>query len=547
MFCRTFILMGLGLAVLCRSAISAHAVEAPNPHATTSDFVGSEIESLFSSGGSVPTHLSDWKALVEKVGPPVTHVFIPFSGSPAPTSFEEPRVVFSNSPRLFIGAIPRLDGKLELEFLSWNTNRGEYDFGILKDGKLVPADRKKCMLCHKTGGPIFPSTPWGNTTGGVTTFLGHDLSRAILSKLIEHAPAKLERFKKYVDAKTNVDEPPEEVTHEGFRIFGTASDASTLERLVENGTLRMQANLLLKNLPLAKRETVGLALTRTAFSRPTTASANFRKELDGQIASSESDLPPDVYRLLRQSPIFKDFIPAQTMDLPPPGFPGHGAPVGSREHLLGINEYLRKEQKSAYPDASRPSSPEAFREATRASENSPVPTFMEGDLRHRFEIQTDIWKDQHPIADRFWATVKEAGYFKRNQFPSIAELQAALQEFRAGRPLRRLSESSAQPVASRPPATPRQTGLCLSCHDGTIPGIQAPFDLENETAWRAALSDPRRRTEALRWLNRSEARIATRRMPPPDAEEAIGFNINSGSGKRLLERIRALKKEFVRE
>jgi mono/diheme cytochrome c family protein len=53
-----------------------------------------------------------------------------------------------------------------VEFISWNSNRLRFDFGIIECGENAEVrllDGVKCFSCHKNRGPILGPNPWSNT------------------------------------------------------------------------------------------------------------------------------------------------------------------------------------------------------------------------------------------------------------------------------------------------------------------------------------------------------------------------------------------------
>lgn len=91
------------------------------------------------------------------------------------TSPSTPRRIFSfASPQdapVFLGHV---DQSSDMEILSWNYKNQEFDFLILEFSdssdrsrpKLVLPQRKVCLECHQSGGPIFSRFPWSETITG---------------------------------------------------------------------------------------------------------------------------------------------------------------------------------------------------------------------------------------------------------------------------------------------------------------------------------------------------------------------------------------------
>jgi nitrate reductase cytochrome c-type subunit len=94
----------------------------------------------------------------------------------------------ANMERGANGTDPRVTS---VEFISWNTSRRRFDFGVIEDmggdgePQLRVVDGGKCFACHKNRGPILGGAPWTNTAHfpGVHTLVAGKL------KLVEAVPA----------------------------------------------------------------------------------------------------------------------------------------------------------------------------------------------------------------------------------------------------------------------------------------------------------------------------------------------------------------------
>lgn len=110
----------------------------------------------------------------------VTAAIIPFGRSleRTATDFRAPRSMFlwqddaSRAPfRLFIGYTPNAE---QLEVISWNWPRRQYDFLVVTDyapGKtprVVRPPRGVCTACHQAGTPMFAAVPWAESTFNAT-------------------------------------------------------------------------------------------------------------------------------------------------------------------------------------------------------------------------------------------------------------------------------------------------------------------------------------------------------------------------------------------
>jgi len=94
--------------------------------------------------------------------------------------FQDPRIVYALNERLFIGIAPKTN---QAEIISYNYETKEFDFLVVKNffGKekrvIEKPPRTQCMSCHQSGGPIFPRSPWKETTitGPVETSSGEKI------------------------------------------------------------------------------------------------------------------------------------------------------------------------------------------------------------------------------------------------------------------------------------------------------------------------------------------------------------------------------------
>lgn len=72
--------------------------------------------------------------------------------------------------RLFIAHQPATE---TLEVISYNDALGRFEFQVVEnyttngEARVRPARRAMCMSCHQNGGPIFPGTPWSETSFNV--------------------------------------------------------------------------------------------------------------------------------------------------------------------------------------------------------------------------------------------------------------------------------------------------------------------------------------------------------------------------------------------
>lgn len=110
----------------------------------------------------------------------VTAAIIPYGRSleRTATDFRAPRSMFlwqddaSRAPfRLFVGYTPNAE---QLEVISWNWQRRQYDFLVVTDyveGKtprVVRPPRGVCTSCHQASTPMFAAVPWAESTFNAT-------------------------------------------------------------------------------------------------------------------------------------------------------------------------------------------------------------------------------------------------------------------------------------------------------------------------------------------------------------------------------------------
>ncbi len=134
---------------------------------------------------SLPKDTSEWMKLLGGDTQKVSGMLVPFSFATEFTSLEKPRVVLTapesseQKGRIFI-AISELENHArKIEFISWNTIRGAFDFGIIEEKnqqrRVVFANEATCFACHRTRSPIFPDASWDNTV----------INRAVMAAFIK--------------------------------------------------------------------------------------------------------------------------------------------------------------------------------------------------------------------------------------------------------------------------------------------------------------------------------------------------------------------------
>ena len=103
-----------------------------------------------------------------------------------PSVVPEERPVFIKN-RVFLGHQPKAD---TIEVISFNEHAGRFEFQVVsnyREGevpKVEYAKRALCMSCHQSGGPIFSSAPWGETSS----------NREIANELRRHHASGMDRL-----------------------------------------------------------------------------------------------------------------------------------------------------------------------------------------------------------------------------------------------------------------------------------------------------------------------------------------------------------------
>jgi hypothetical protein len=167
----------------------APAGEVQAPPKTDPALAGSTITALLDANGGKPPASGKelWSAL-SKLSK-FAQLPVVFSAVRTESGLSNPRVVISPMVDGLseAGATePSLNGRLFLaanmekgkngtdpfvssvEFISWNTLRRKFDFGVIEnvgtdDPQLKVVEGGKCFACHKNRGPILSAAPWANT------------------------------------------------------------------------------------------------------------------------------------------------------------------------------------------------------------------------------------------------------------------------------------------------------------------------------------------------------------------------------------------------
>lgn len=170
----------------------------PRPEAKTASLDDTAIGAVIAANGGKPPRTGE--ELIKVLGRLGKFAQLPvvFSAVHLESGLNNPRVVIAevvkglsdvdaNRPnlagRLFLaanmergenGADPRVRS---VEFISWNTIRRQFDFGVIDNmggpnqPELRIVDGGRCFVCHKNRGPILGTSPWTNTTHHTMTRL----------------------------------------------------------------------------------------------------------------------------------------------------------------------------------------------------------------------------------------------------------------------------------------------------------------------------------------------------------------------------------------
>ncbi len=127
---------------------------------------------ILKNGGTLPKDLDEVRKYYDQTYRYWTDEFagvvVPFSDAPKYTDLIEARSIFASPLQdLFIGGIKKDDGTYDIEFISWNYKKKEFDFGRIDyfgtpQAKSVVVDKSECIVCHKAHGPTFTVANWEN-------------------------------------------------------------------------------------------------------------------------------------------------------------------------------------------------------------------------------------------------------------------------------------------------------------------------------------------------------------------------------------------------
>jgi hypothetical protein len=157
-------------------------------------------EVIRANDGKVPKNGTQLMKALDRLGE-FAQIPVPFSAVALDSGLTHPRVVIAPRPgrantdclavtqtppplstakatqlhfegRLYFAANMEWDGQTAkvktFEFISWNSRRTKFDFGVIDlsgpEPEIQILDGLRCFACHKNQGPIFGQGPWSNTT-----------------------------------------------------------------------------------------------------------------------------------------------------------------------------------------------------------------------------------------------------------------------------------------------------------------------------------------------------------------------------------------------
>jgi hypothetical protein len=163
----------------------------PTPKAADPILSASAISALLEANdGKPPATGEQLRKALSKLGK-FTQLPVVFSAVKLDSGIAHPRVVITPfitslsaaevtqtnlNGRLFLAANMEKGAKggdpyvASVEFISWNSMRRQFDFGVIdnmgetEDPQFRIVDGGRCFSCHKNKGPILGANPWSNTT-----------------------------------------------------------------------------------------------------------------------------------------------------------------------------------------------------------------------------------------------------------------------------------------------------------------------------------------------------------------------------------------------
>jgi hypothetical protein len=513
------------------------------------------------NGGKLP-RVEEWCAWMRKSGG--AGVIAPFSLSPNKTSAIEPRILVAPGGegeygdlegRLFLGFVPRVDGTVDVEFISWNYDRNENEYGTIKgmthpyakDRKrdqpvIEMVDKSACISCHKNQAGIFYGGPWQTVAHRPITALPllgvHN--RALI---IEHSRVYPEHFKEfapYADKPTS--EWPKELLNKVHTYYGCSipGDGAAYEGLVSTGHLDNRMNQFLKSLTLEEREAYIREEMRNAIRKECTRSERSNETIGSTTAQKKFGIEERLKEfsnrpLLSDAPFAKlseNF--AQYFGDPRTFTEKHGV----RTNLILAQEVIKLSNEKKLQGLGLFDGPEKEKSlklfgisglatndlgANFKDIRDRLPKMIGCDFRQPDDLEDDLLElflstgttGKKDLDEKAVAWLRKETHMQEPA-QSLDDILAHMaNHFKVGygyhRPHQAVDEKLVEDAAHS----------CMGCHAGQIPGVRLAFDPTNEKAWRSAFSnaDVNTKEELMLFRDKVLAQVRAKSMPPPSAKK----------------------------
>ena len=417
---------------------------------------------------------------------------IPFSRAPAYTDLEEPRFVFmANSSELFVAAIPRKDGTVEMEFIAWNPKQRAYDFGIVggfgtKAPRVEVVDRNKCTICHITQGPIFVTAGWSGMLVG-----GSKASRA--NRVLEHAVAKVhsKRIKDVSEyfAKEKANGDRFDSSHFGLNGASFDSDGRGLEGSAINGAMLPLLVQIIRN--AGQEDRAGLLRNLLQASVCLENDVEERHEFERNF---ELLFEKEVQRqkIIQTPVLLKDSFLSQLR--------GEGdTPIPTIQEIEKLSSNKRLSKLSNSTPETSPTKHENFEPESRPLDGKDSYGFLS------------------PITQRFATVLHLPGNIDWKEFcksPRFEELVTGKEL-----PFRNefLNSNGTMGTSALTVRKKHEGGKCNMCHgDKSQPDLYVSFELSSLDNWKDKLNSKSDsdRSEVRKWRTKTLEALRTGAMPP---------------------------------
>lgn len=272
-----------------------------------------------------------------------------------------------------------------VEFISWNSQRKRYDFGIIENmggggrSELHVVDGVKCFSCHKTKGPILGGGPWSNTTHN--SLLRTSASELFGAANVAPAPGQFPGGIGFGPAGLGLNAPAAN-RFDGIDIL--SAQAFKVDEHVRLGAERLRNREAFRLMTRTPNGPKALTLLMTGLVTPATTTPppggrpergrlpgfgvgvqreavplakidqDFKTRIDQAFSSTNFSVHWQGYQKVAASSILRDFSPAG----PPPTRPG--TEWGGTPALVKKYDQSRAETPVILPSDRVPSNPRAF-------------------------------------------------------------------------------------------------------------------------------------------------------------------------------------------